>query len=188
MIACSCGSYLLISTVHHCCLEHYSLVHVCSVVAPSYRSTKNVTFGNSACVVVLLFLLSMLLKRVFLFVLKQAREGVLVRREQQAHLDGGKSHCHSMQENQHAMDLIAKLDLEKAQLQRLRDSSSSSIAAVGKNVSPGKSLYKAFGQGKDSTLVADLQNQLELEKAQRQQVQCFICMAACIAPVNGCLC
>ena len=87
------------------------------------------------------------------------------------------------------MDLIAKLDLEKAQLQRRKDSSPSSIAAVGKSNSPGKSLYKAFGQGQDSTIVAELQSQLELEKAQRQQVQCFICMAACIAPVqDACLC
>lgn len=82
------------------------------------------------------------------------------------------------------MDLIAKLDLEKAQLQRLRDSSPSSIAAIGKSVSPGKSLYKAFGQGKDSTVVAELQSQLELEKAQRQQVQCLICKAACIAQLK----
>ena len=73
-----------------------------------------------------------------------------------------------MQENQHAMDLIAKLDLEKAQLQRLRDSSPSSIAA--KSLSPGKSLYKAFGHDRDSTLVAELRGQLELEKGQRQQV------------------
>lgn len=86
-----------------------------------------------------------------------------------------------MQENQHAMDLIAKLDLEKAQLQRLRDSSPTAIAAVGKSLSPGKSLYKAFGPEKDSATVAELQSQLELEKAQRQQVQCFIYTAACIA-------
>lgn len=86
-----------------------------------------------------------------------------------------------MQENRHAMDLIAKLDLEKAQLQRLRDSSPASIAAVGKSLSPGKSLYKAFGLEKDSATVAELQGQLELEKAQRQQVQCFICMAVCMA-------
>lgn len=79
------------------------------------------------------------------------------------------------------MDLIAKLDLEKAQLQRLRDSSPSSIPAVGKSLSPGKSLYKAFGQGKDSTIVAEVQSQLELEKAQRQQVHCVMCMAAYIA-------
>ena len=66
------------------------------------------------------------------------------------------------------MDLIAQLDLEKAQLQRGRDSSPSSIAA--KSLSPGKSLYKAFGQGRDSNTVAELQSQLEQEKAQRQQV------------------
>ena len=66
------------------------------------------------------------------------------------------------------MDLIAKLDLEKAQLQRSKASSPTSIAA--KSVSPGISLYKAFGQDKDSTIVAELQNQLEQEKAQRQQV------------------
>lgn len=74
------------------------------------------------------------------------------------------------------MDLIAKLDMEKAQLQRLRSSSPSSIAA--KSLSPGKSLYKAFGQDKDSTTIAELESQLELEKAQRQQVECCICMTA----------
>ena len=122
-----------------------------------------------------------------------AAQCYLVGLQHQVHFDReGKSHCHAMQENQHAMDLIAKLDLEKAQLQRLRDSSASSIAAVGKSLSPGKSLYKTFGQGKDSTIVAELQSQLELEKAQRQQVQCFICMAACIAqfkcmPLPACL-
>ena len=89
-----------------------------------------------------------------------------------------------MQENQHAMDLIAKLDLEKAQLQRLRDSSPSSIAAVGKSLSPGKSLYKTYGQGKDSATVAELQSQLELEKAQRQQVHCFDCMALVLPPIK----
>ena len=82
----------------------------------------------------------------------------------------------AMQENQHAMDLIAKLDLEKAQLQRARSLSPSSIAA--KSLSPGQSLYKAFGQGNDSTTIAELQSQLELEKAQRQQVECCHCMTA----------
>lgn len=66
------------------------------------------------------------------------------------------------------MDLIAKLDLEKAQLQRGQGSSPTSIAA--KTLSPGKALYKAFGQDRDSITVAELQSQLEQEKAQRQQV------------------
>ena len=74
----------------------------------------------------------------------------------------------SMQENQHAMDLIAKLDLEKAQLQRAQGSGSRTIPA--KSLSPGKSLYKAFGQDSDSTIVAELQSQLEQEKANRQRV------------------
>lgn len=82
-----------------------------------------------------------------------------------------------MQENQHAMDLIAKLDLEKAQLLRARDSGSSTIAA--KSLSPGKSLFKAFGQDSDSTIVAELQSQLEQEKVQRQQVICATKVFAC---------
>lgn len=67
------------------------------------------------------------------------------------------------------MDLIAKLDLEKAQLQRAKDSGPSTIAA--KSLSPGKSLYKAFGQDNESTIVAELQGQLEQEKANRQRVR-----------------
>ncbi|KAL3151587.1 Centrosomal protein 135kDa, isoform B [Trebouxia sp. C0009 RCD-2024] len=87
-----------------------------------------------------------------------------------ADLEEANRELHDLrEENQHAMDLIAKLDMEKAQLQRLRSSSPSSIAA--KSLSPGKSLYKAFGQDKDSTSVAELQSQLELEKAQRQQAE-----------------
>ncbi|DBA89546.1 hypothetical protein WJX79_004564 [Trebouxia sp. C0005] len=73
------------------------------------------------------------------------------------------------EENQHAMDLIAKLDLEKAQLQRAQDSGSKTIPA--KSLSPGKSLYKVFGQDSDSTIVAELQSQLEQEKANRQQAE-----------------
>ena len=67
------------------------------------------------------------------------------------------------------MDLIAKLDLEKAQLQRAKDSGPRTIAA--KSLSPGKSLYKAFGQDDESTIVAELQGQLEQEKANRQRVR-----------------
>ncbi|KAL3159299.1 Centrosomal protein 135kDa, isoform B [Trebouxia sp. C0010 RCD-2024] len=87
-----------------------------------------------------------------------------------ADLEEANRELHDLrEENQHAMDLIAKLDMEKAQLQRLRSSSPSSIAA--KSLSPGKSLYKAFGQDKDSTTIAELESQLELEKAQRQQAE-----------------
>lgn len=75
-----------------------------------------------------------------------------------------------MQENQHAMDLIAKLDLEKAQLQRAKGSGPSTIAA--KSLSPGKSMYKTFEQDHGSTIVAELQSQLEQEKTHRQQVCC----------------
>ena len=68
------------------------------------------------------------------------------------------------------MDLIAKLDLEKAQLQRAKRSSSPDTIAA-KGLSPGKSLFKAFEPDSDSTIVAELQSQLQQEKTQRQRVR-----------------
>ena len=65
-----------------------------------------------------------------------------------------------MQENQHAMDLISKLDLEKAQLQRVAQSSP---AAPSKLWSPAK--------GTDALSMPELQKRLAQETAQRQQVR-----------------
>ena len=68
------------------------------------------------------------------------------------------------------MDLIAKLDLEKAQLQRAKATGSPTIAA--RSPSPGKSMYTAYEHRTESVTVAELKSQLEQEKAQRQQVRC----------------
>ena len=81
-----------------------------------------------------------------------------------------------LQENQHAMDLISKLDLEKAQLQRVTQSSP---VAASKVWSPGK--------GTDALSMPALQKRLAQETAQRQQVRltaAVVCLAVAAVHVS----